>query len=323
MAASGGVHERGTVSELLKDTTASGINKALIATRRAGGSQATGQVLTLVVVTDDDAHAEAVEAAVITAAEHPSRILVARCRSAAEASRLDAEIFGSGERGPGELVTLDLHGELAEHADSVILPLLVPDAPVVTYWPGQSPAHPADDPIGALSQRRITDLATAADPVASLAARAASYAEGDTDLSWTRVTPWRSQLAAALDQPHEEILRGSVAGEADSPSTELLACWLQLRLGIEMERGTSGGPGLTEVRLVTKAGEIALVRTDGRLATLSAPSWPERPIALPRRALAELIAEELRRLDPDEIYAECLAACSPTSTTANLGGTSS
>ncbi|MBA3744626.1 glucose-6-phosphate dehydrogenase assembly protein OpcA [Sporichthya sp.] len=306
------------MSELLKDTTAAGINKALIAARRAGGSQATGQVLTLVVVTEDDEHAEAVEAAVITAAEHPSRILVARCRSTADTARLDSEIFGSGERGPGELVILDLCGELAAHADSVVLPLLVPDAPVVTYWPGQAPADPSADPIGALSQRRITDLATAADPVAGLTHRAASYAEGDTDLSWTRVTPWRSQLAAALDQPHDPIVRGSVAGEADSPSTELLARWLQLRLGIEVERGTSGGPGLTEVRLVTEGGEIALVRTDGRLATLSAPGWPERPIALPRRPLSELIAEELRRLDPDEIYADCLAACA----TPDPGGTS-
>lgn len=307
------------MSELLKDTTASGINKALIAARRAGGSQATGQVLTLVVVTDDDEHAEAAEAAVETAAEHPSRILVARCRPGADPARLDAEVFGSGERGPGELVVLDLCGELAAHADSVVLPLLVPDAPVVTFWPGQAPEHPAEDPIGALSQRRITDLATAADPVADLARRAASYAEGDTDLSWTRVTPWRSQLAAALDQAHATILRGSVAGEAGSPSTELLACWLQTRLGIEVERRASAGPGLTEVRLVTERGEIVLERPDGRLAILTAPGWPQRPIALPRRPLSELIAEELRRLDPDEIYADCLATC--TTTRSVPGGT--
>ena len=310
------------MSELLKDTDAAAINRALIATRRAGGSPATGQVLTLIVVTDDDAHADAVDAAVTTAAEHPSRILVVRCRSAAEPVRLDAEVCGTGERGPGELVSLELHGELARHADSVVLPLLVPDTPVVTFWPGAAPLDPAEDPVGVLSQRRITDLATAPDPVAGLAERAAHYSEGDTDLSWTRVTPWRSQVAAALDQPHEQILRGSVAGEAGSPSTELLASWLQLRLGVEIERRTSDGPGLTEVRLSAEDGEISLVRKDGHLATLTAPGWPDRPIALPRRALAELIAEELRRLDPDEIYAECLAACTPvTSSATSSGGT--
>ncbi|HVE26334.1 MAG TPA: glucose-6-phosphate dehydrogenase assembly protein OpcA [Sporichthya sp.] len=294
------------MSTSLHGTTASAIDRALIAARRAGGSQATGQVLTLVVVTAGDAQAEAVEAAVSTAAEHPSRILITRRRPDEGPTRLDAEIYGSGERGPGEVVVLDLRGELADHSDSVVLPLLVPDAPVVAYWPGDAPSDPAADPIGVLSQRRITDLATAPDPAEGLAQRARSYVAGNTDLSWTRVTPWRSVLAAALDQPHPDISGGSVAGEADSPSTELLACWLECRLGVPVERRTSTGPGLTEVRLETAEGEISVVRTDGRLATLTAPGWPERPIALPRRPLAELVAEELRRLDPDEIYAECL-----------------
>src|SRR4051812_22122081 len=145
------------MSEQLSKTTASAIDRALINARRAGGSSATGQVLTLVVVTVGDQNTDAVEAAVSTAAEHPSRILVARSRGGGE-TRLDAEVCGSGERGPGEVVTLDLYGELAAHADSVVLPLLLPDAPAVAYWPGDAPSHPAKDPIGVLSQRRITDL---------------------------------------------------------------------------------------------------------------------------------------------------------------------
>jgi glucose-6-phosphate dehydrogenase assembly protein OpcA len=35
---------------------------------------------------------------------------------------------------------------------------------------------------------------------------------------------------------------------------------------------------------------------------LTLPGQPERPVALKRRDVAELLAEELRRLDPDEIY---------------------
>lgn len=308
------------MSEILTDTTASAIGRALIAARRAGGSQATGQVLTLIVVTDGDQHAEAVEAAVRSAAEHPSRILVARRRPEARDSYLDAEVCGSGERGPGELVVLDLYGELAAHGGSVVLPLLVPDTPVVAFWPGEAPDNPAADPIGALSQRRITDLGSTADPRAALARQAETHADGDTDLSWTRLTRWRSVLASALDQPHPGVESGMVAGEAESPSTELLARWLALRLGVPIERRTSDGPGLTEVRLRTSDGEIAIVRTDGALATLCAPGWPERPITLPRRPLPDLMAEELRRLDPDEIFAECLAAApSSASATARTG----
>jgi Glucose-6-phosphate dehydrogenase subunit. len=35
---------------------------------------------------------------------------------------------------------------------------------------------------------------------------------------------------------------------------------------------------------------------------------PERRVALHRRDTAELVAEELRRLEPDEVYAETLRA---------------
>jgi hypothetical protein len=39
------------------------------------------------------------------------------------------------------------------------------------------------------------------------------------------------------------------------------------------------------------------------MGTLSMPGSPDRIVALKRRDTAELIAEELRRLDPDDIYA--------------------
>lgn len=294
---------------VLSGTTSGAIVKALIKARRVGGGPATGQVLTLIVGTDGDRSDDAVDAATRTAAEHPSRILVVRRRAPGAETRLDAEVFGSGERGPGELVVLDLFGELADAAASVVLPLLVPDTPVVTYWPGKAPAVPSQDQLGSLSQRRITDLGRAADAPARLHALAECYSPGDTDLSWTRLTPWRSLIAAALDQPHPTITGGLVAGEHSSPSAELLAVWLAQRLGVPVEREDSAGPGLTEVRLHTKDGDIAVRRTDGRLAMLRVPGWPERPIALKRRGLDELMAEELRRLDPDDIYAECLEAC--------------
>jgi glucose-6-phosphate dehydrogenase assembly protein OpcA len=34
------------------------------------------------------------------------------------------------------------------------------------------------------------------------------------------------------------------------------------------------------------------------------PGQPDRPVALRRRPIPELLSEELRRLDPDEIYEE-------------------
>ena len=37
--------------------------------------------------------------------------------------------------GTGETVILRLYGEIVDHAQSVVLPLLLPDAPVVVWWP--------------------------------------------------------------------------------------------------------------------------------------------------------------------------------------------
>ncbi|MFD7137585.1 glucose-6-phosphate dehydrogenase assembly protein OpcA [Streptomyces sp. NPDC059894] len=295
----------------LTDTTASKINKALVKGRRAIGTPAVGMVLTLVIVTDEENAYDALKAANDASREHPSRTLVvikrvSRSPRDRTKSRLDAEVRVGADAGTGETVVLRLYGEVADHAQSVVLPLLLPDAPVVVWWPVNAPLDPAQDPLGALAQRRVTDTYAAEQPVRDLVARAERYTPGDTDLSWTRITPWRSMLAAALDQVTCTVEAVEVEGEEFNPSCELLAMWLGDRLGVPVQRSLSGGPGLTAVRMATDCGAIALDRADGSLATLSIEGQPDRAVALKRRDTAELIAEELRRLDPDDTYASTL-----------------
>ncbi|MFH8341174.1 glucose-6-phosphate dehydrogenase assembly protein OpcA [Streptomyces sp. AM6-12] len=295
----------------LTDTTAGEINKALVRGRRAIGTPAVGMVLTLVIVTDEENAYDALKAADDASLEHPSRTLVvikriSRTPRDRTASRLDAEVRVGADAGTGETVMLRLYGEVSQHADSVVLPLLLPDAPVVVWWPVNAPLDPAKDPLGALAQRRVTDTYAAEEPVRELAARADAYTPGDTDLSWTRITPWRSMLAAALDQVTCEVRAVEVEGEEFNPSCELLAMWLADRLNVPVRRSPSAGPGLTGVRMETTCGPITLDRADGSLATLSIKGQPGRAVALKRRDTAELIAEELRRLDPDDTYASAL-----------------
>src|SRR6202042_2819047 len=76
--------------------------------------------------------------------------------------------------------------------------------------------------------------------------------------------------------------------------------------GVRVSRVTSGGPGITGAAFTTLDGDITITRTDGRTATLAWPDRADRMVALHRRDTAELLAEELRRLDPDEVYAETL-----------------
>ncbi|WP_052845590.1 glucose-6-phosphate dehydrogenase assembly protein OpcA, partial [Streptomyces sp. NRRL S-31] len=238
---------------------------------------------------------------------------VSRNTRARTTSRLDAEVRVGAEAGTGETVVLRLYGEIVDHADSVVLPLLLPDAPVVVWWPAQAPENPAADPLGALAQRRITDLYAVERPLEVLESRARTYAPGDTDLAWTRLTPWRSTLAAVLDQAPVEVTSAAVEAEADNPSAELLARWLETRLGIRVDRVVSAGPVVTAVRLGTGNGEITVDRPVGPLATLALPGQPPRTLALKVRPTSELLAEELRRLDPDKMYAVVLRRTSPPS----------
>ncbi|UUU29520.1 glucose-6-phosphate dehydrogenase assembly protein OpcA [Streptomyces sp. CA-210063] len=295
----------------LSDTTASKINKALVRGRRAIGTPAVGMVLTMVIVTDEENAYDSIKAAEEASHEHPSRTLVvikrhARTPKDRTKSHLDAEVRVGADAGTGETVVLRTYGEVSDHADSVVLPLLLPDAPVVVWWPVDAPENPAKDPLGALAQRRITDMYAVETPLAALEQRVASYTPGDTDLAWTRLTPWRSMLAAALDQAKETITSAAVESEADNPSAELLARWLEARLGVSVERVLTAGPVVTGVRLGTEKGEIVIDRPEGPLATLTLPGQPSRTLALKVRATSELIAEELRRLDADEMYAIAL-----------------
>ena len=295
----------------LTETTTGAINDALRQARLRLGGVASGMVLTLVIVTDEGEQYDAVRAASAAGRQHPCRILVVIIRRPRERSRLDAEIR-VGETSPGETVLLRMYGPLGQHADSVIAPLLLPDTPVVTWWPGNTPPTvPADDPMGALAQRRITDAAATDSPRDFLGRLAAGYHPGDTDLSWTRATPWRSLLAATMDQPSGTVTGGTVSAEEGNPTADLIAAWLAHSLQVPVVSEPSAGPGITEVSFDTADGELSISRPDGRLAHLCRPGQSERRVALHRRDTTELLEEELRRLDPDDVYAEALAQLRP------------
>ncbi len=292
----------------LPSTTTAAVSKKLVRLRNDVGAMALGRVLTLLIIADESDADEAIEAANDASRQHPCRIIAIVTGNKRGASRLDAQIRVGGDAGASEVVVLRLYGALADHGDSVITPLLLPDSPVVAWWPRGAPGDVSADAVGAMAQRRITDAAEARNPHKEMQRRAETYTPGDTDLAWTRVTLWRGLLAAALDQPpYEPVVSATVTGGGDSPSTDLLAAWLAQTLKCPVTRArTRAGTGMVSVRLERRGGDIDLVRPDGVVATLVQPGQPVRRITLSRRQLAECLADELRRLDPDEIYAETL-----------------
>jgi len=297
----------------LPSSTTSAVNKKLVELREKGGVLAQGRVLTLVIMTDDGSSIEdAIGAANEASREHPCRVIVLAAGQRKAAPRLDAQIRVGGDAGASDVIVLRGYGPLSDPAAGagMVMPLLLPDAPVVTWWPSEAPAVPSDDAVGKLAQRRITDALSARNPIKAFEQRRASHVAGDTDLTWTRLTMWRALLATALDTPpHEPITSATVAGEAISPSTDLLAGWLAARLDVKVKRSPAkSGPGLVSVRLERKSGPVELVRPDGKIGRLRQPGQPDRLVALARREVRDCIAEELRRLDPDEIYADALEA---------------
>ncbi|GAA3583823.1 glucose-6-phosphate dehydrogenase assembly protein OpcA [Klugiella xanthotipulae] len=294
----------------LPDTTVSKISKALVKIREEGGAVALGRVLTLVIATDPEHLEDAVAAANDASREHPMRVVVVAVDQGAEhivEARINAQIRVGGDAGASEVIVLRAFGAAASDSESLVTGLLLPDAPVVVWWAGVWPGHAAQTSLGRIATRRITDATTHPDPQQALVDLGHNYTPGDTDLAWSRITLWRGQLATVLDQPpYESVDSIRVRGSVESPSTTLLAAWLHQQLLAPVEHvlheDKAGGWGVDSVELTRISGTIVLSRTHDAVAQLSAPGQPIHDLSLPRRSLRDCLAEELRHLDPDELY---------------------
>ncbi|BCT78231.1 glucose-6-phosphate dehydrogenase assembly protein OpcA [Sinomonas cyclohexanicum] len=292
----------------LPNTTTSKISKEITALRQRGGVVALGRVLTLVVITRHGFEEEAIEAANEASREHPCRIIVLVDSGRDSTDRIDGQIRVGGDAGASEVIVLRGYGRLAQESESLVAALLLPDAPIVAWWPHGAPENAAATSIGCIAHRRITDSGNEPDPVAALFHLRETYRPGDTDLAWTRLTNWRIQLAAALDQGDGTPV-GAVAveGDPDCPSTVLLAAWLRWRLHapVSIEPGPAG-VGIWGVRMTQASGDTRLSRLGPRLAEIAIPGHLPQQVRLSDYTLHDCLAEELRRLEPDSVFGEAV-----------------
>ena len=277
----------------LWDTTGTAVVKELAAQRRTGGAVLSGVALTLVVVADESRVAEAEEAATHAAEMHPCRVLVVvRRQIEAPTPRLDAEVVIGGRLGPGEAVVMRMYGRLGLHAESVVLPLLAADAPVVAWWHAAPPDQLATDALAVFADRRITDSSMADNPLTALKTRAKDYAPGDTDLSWTRSTSWRALLASSLDSVSGRrgepvvVKGGRIEGDPNNATAQLLAGWLTSRCGVAIDVKEStrkpGESGVESVVLRLDQKEEVQIHADRHgAAVISQPFRPDATAALP------------------------------------------
>ena len=297
----------------LENTTISKVSKRIVQIREQGGVVTLGRVLTLVIETDFNGIEPAIQAANDASREHPCRIIVLADDNtkSKKNARLDAQIRVGGDAGASEVIVLRAYGEAASDPESLVTGLLLPDAPVVAWWPGLAPANAAESAIGRIATRRITDAASQKDARAHFKNIAKTYSPGDSDFAWTRLTMLRTQLATMLDQPpFDKVLRAEIVGSSNSPSIDLLAAWLELKLGVTVKivRTTPAKSinVIKNIKLIRKSGDVEISRETLDKAVLKQPSQPTREISLPRRSLRDCLSEDLRRLDPDDLFGEVI-----------------
>jgi len=200
---------------------------------------------------------------------------------------------------------LKTSGPLAAHASSVVLPFLLPDTPVVAWWPGAAPEVPAQDPLGRLAIRRITDATAAREP----ARDATQPIDG--------LHPGRHR--PGVESHH--LLAGAARLRTRSAAVRTRDLGGGVRTG---SRTGAGHPGRLAGRADRRTGppprpgdlKVELVQPSSDHHVESPAGWihrhaePHRPAAallpLARRETKECLAEDLRRLDADEIYREAL-----------------
>jgi len=297
----------------LPNTTISKVSKNLVSLREQGGAVALGRVLTLVIETDLAGIEQAIAAANEASRAHPSRVIVLADlnHNNADEARLDAQIRLGGDAGASEVIILRAYGEAASEPESLVTGLLLPDAPVVAWWPQEAPSNASASALGRIASRRITDSATQPDPHAHLHNLSKTYTPGDSDFTWTRLTLWRAQLAVILDQPpYDQVVAAEVTGAVNSPSSELMAAWLELKLQVPVtmhrtER-VAGVHGLQSVKLRRTSGDVEIRRTSADVANLIQEGQPSREITLARRNLRDCLIEDLRRLDSDVLFGEVI-----------------
>lgn len=306
----------------LKNTTSAEVASRIVELRDERGSAALSRVLTLLICVPDMIDVDkAIEVSDAVSREHPCRVIViVEPESTAGTALLNAQIRVGDAAGLSDIIILEPRGEAASNIDSLVMPLLQSDTPVVTYWPVTPPENPGAHPLGRLAVKRITDSRATQCPMETLSALSRVYTPGDIDLAWAGVTLWRALLAAVAEDFDRLPTSIRVAGNATHPSPFLVAAWLHHQLGVPVDRIVDReAHTITDITFFFDDDTtVSLSRSaTSSVARLSRPGLEDRSVNLARRSVQDSLMEDLRRLDPDVYYGQLLttelprlAACS-------------
>ena len=259
-----------------------------------GGSVVRASVANLVVVTPNRAAGQRALAAVEELGSRaPSRcvVLIAEPPEGRQGVRSWARVVNRRpDQGPEVVweevvVQTNVH---PRHLTAVVLPLLLPELPVFTWWEGTPPfGQEVFAELTSVTDRLIVDSAAFTDPVGDLrrlAATIGTVAPAITDCAWGRLTPWRELLAAPFSGPHlrPDRVRWVRVDAVEPTAGQLLVGWFASRLGWEQEDVRQAGDelgadyrtsaGTCQVRVVAAIGSSNLTRVHLELDTADGPA---------------------------------------------------
>ena len=261
-----------------------------------GGAVVRASVANLVVVTPNRAAGQQALAAVEElGARAPSRcvVLIAEPPEGRQGVRSWARVVNRRpDQGP-ELVWEEVVVQTnvhPRHLTAVVLPLLLPELPVFTWWQGTPPYHQeVFSELTSVTDRLIVDSAAFGDPVADLrrlAAVVGTVEPAVSDCAWGRLTPWRELLAAPFGGPQlRPALDQARWLRVDSvePTAGLqLVGWFASRLGWELAEVEQAGEeleaayrtptGSCQARVVAAIGSSNLTRVHLEMDTDEGPA---------------------------------------------------
>ena len=287
----------------LTDTNSAAIAAEFVRARIRAGSPAMGMVMTMVIVVDEDVADDVMKVAREASHEHPARVLGVILGDGRGAAQVNAQV-GAGSGWSGETALIRLKGEVVKHPESVVLPLLLPDSPVAIYWP----TDPPDDPAATRSEHwpsagsPTLPVRPGEDPGDPHPVRELHQGQHrprlDPDHAVARAA--RGLARPAPPQGHLRLGRRRADQPQRRPARRLARRPAQGRASPVRRRRARASPRWCSRRRRARSGSPAPTASSRRTPR---PGHPDRPVALKRRDLPELLGEELRRLDEDDVYA--------------------
>jgi glucose-6-phosphate dehydrogenase assembly protein OpcA len=253
--------------------------------------------------------------------EHPARTIVIRLQGDGERALSERvyqqcwKPFGQRQQICCEQIEITASDAALADLPSVILPLAVPDLPVILWCRSRRLVRrPEFGEIAGMATKVVIDSGDEENPTEAIGRMASAVQRGGilADLAWTRLTRWRETLARVFENRDYLARLSEVSSVKVSfgPSYETaawyLAAWAANALGRPVTPVVERQPESLRLELSGGAFRVVLSREEERLVTIV--NDQSNCTNLPQPTDYLLMREELAIVRRDAVYEQTLAS---------------